>query len=204
MNNLYYLYGCGESGANNYCDDCATPEFGRVRSVAYLRYSFEFTDPTNPTEWIDGIASGDIIIIAAVRGTYDGGAAVTADGFGYKTKEFIGLNNKLTYADPVYKHNRDFYNSLLASGEWKIAFVTGSQVHIAEVPCMVIALNPIDEDLSSSVVWQVEVEWGDIVLPLIHDMPEGIFQCGEPDEYYGGGGGTTGGIFTEQFVPQFV
>jgi hypothetical protein len=208
MGNLYYLYGCGgQISANNYCDQCATPENGRVRGVAFIRYYFEFIDPTDRNEWLAGMASGDIVMIPVVRGTYDGGSAVTADGFGYKTKEIIGINNKLTFSDPVYQINRDFYNQLLQfSGEWKIAFVTGSQVHLVDVPVTVTPTNPITEELTSAVVWVVDVEWGDIVLPRIYDKPEEIFICGEPGDYYDGGGGSGGGagIFTEQFVPQFV
>jgi hypothetical protein len=207
MSNLYYLYGCdGQIGANNYCDNCAEPEAGRVRGVAFIRYSFDFIDPTDRNEWLTGMANGDIIVVPLVRGTYDGGAPVTADGFGYKTKELIGFNNKLTYVDPIYKLNRDFYNLIMMSGEWKFAFTTATQVHLVAVPVTVSPLNPITDALGSSVVWSVDVEWGDIVLPEIYDKPEQIFICGEPGDYYdsGGGGGTGYGIFTEQFTPQFV
>jgi hypothetical protein len=207
MSNLYYLYGCdGQLGANNYCDQCAEPEHGRVRGVAFVRYSFDFIDPTDRNEWLSAMASGDVIVVPMVRGVYDGGSPVLADGFGYKTKELIGFNNKLNYLDPIYQLNRDFYNTLMQQqGAWKFAFVTETQVHLIDVPVTISPLNPITEELSSTVSWSIDVEWGDIVLPRIYDKPQEIFICGEPGDYYdAGGGGYSDGIFTIQFVPQFV
>ena len=86
----YYPSGCETSIPRHYCNPCETPEHGRVRSVAFIASDFEFTDPSDPTEWQQGIDDEKIIIIAETNGSFDGGSEVETPGYGdQQTKQYV-------------------------------------------------------------------------------------------------------------------
>lgn len=174
---VYYPSGCDAEVVNHYCNPCDEIEHGRVRSVAFIKSDFEFTDPTNPTEWTAGIASKDIIIIPEVNGSFDGGSEVEAPGYGDQQTKLVGYNFQLTYNDPNYKNNADFYNALKRSRNYKLAYRTETQTHITDNNVSVIPKNPVAEDLTSEVVWNVIVKWSQGDLPVPYDTPTGIFTC---------------------------
>jgi hypothetical protein len=92
------------------CDDCAEWEKGGIRSIALVDKDFVFTDLTDASEWIAGIEAGKIIIVPATRGTFDGGSAVTAQGYGHIEQITTGYNFTLAARDPYYKQNQNFWN----------------------------------------------------------------------------------------------
>lgn len=174
---VYYPAGCGAEIGDHYCNDCEAPEGGRVRSVAFIRNDFEFNDPTNPNEWIAGIQAKAIIIIPKVNGTYDGGSEIETPGYGDQATQLTGYNHVLTYNDPNYKFNADFYNAIKRSSNYRLAYRTETQVHLNQNTVSIVPKNPVTDDPASRVVWNVLVKWAEADSPVPYDMPAGVFEC---------------------------
>lgn len=172
-----YYPGCPEAIPDHYCNVCEKPEHARVRSVAYIAKDFAFVDPSSPTEWQDGIDNKKIIIIPQTNGSFDGGAEVESTGYGDQQTRLNGYNFQVVYNDPNYKNNADFYNAIKTSRNYKFAFRSESQIHMVDVTIQAIPKNPIVEDLTAEVVWNVTVKWSDDDLPVPYDVPTGIFEC---------------------------
>lgn len=176
---VYYPSGCDDvTIPDHVCDPCEAREKARVSSVAFIRNSFVFSDPTNPTEWEAGIASGDIHVIPQVNGTFDGGSEVLSAGYGRQKESLTGFDFSALFKDPDYKNNGDYYNAIKNSRDYRFAFVTSSQLHITDDAVTIIPKNPVVDDTAGDVVWEVLVKWagGDLMVPM--DMPPGIFgQC---------------------------
>jgi len=174
---VYYPSNCDDLVPDHICDPCEEIEQGRVRSVAFIKNTFDFTDPSNPTEWTNGFQSGDIILIPMTSGTFDGGAEVESAGFGDQATRLTGYNFQLQYQDPNYKLNCTFYNTLKNSRQYRVAYRTGSQIHINDTTVQVIPKNPVQDDINSSVVWDVLVKWSGKDVPCPYDVPPGIFDA---------------------------
>lgn len=175
--NVYYPAGCSADVGNHYCNPCENAEHGRIRSAAFIASDFAFTDPTNPTEWRNGILAKKILIIPFTNGTFDGGAEVEGPGYGDQVSKLTGYNFSATFNDPNYKLNADFYNAIKRSSSWKFAFRTENLTHLVQNTVAIIPKNPVTDDLVSEVVWNVLVKWSDDDLPVPYDTPAGIFTC---------------------------
>lgn len=174
---IYYPAGCDTAVPAHYCDPCEAKEKGRVSSVAFIRTNFAFVDITDPNEWRAGIESGDIIVIPEVLGSFDGGAEVESAGYGRQSTNLTGYNFTLNYKDPNYKGNAVFYNAIKNSRAYRIYFVTETQGHLSENAVSIIPKNPVTENLTDDVVWDVTVKWAGADLPAPEDIPAGIFDC---------------------------
>lgn len=174
---VYYPAGCESSVPNHYCNPCETPEHGRVRSVAYIANDFEFTDPSDPNEWEAGILAKKIIVIPEVNGNFDGGSEVETPGYGDQQTRLTGYNFQLTYNDPNYSLNADFYNAIKKARIYKFAYRTETKIHLTVNTVSTIPKNPVQDDLTSEVVWNVLVKWSEGDLPIPYDVPAGIFEC---------------------------
>lgn len=174
---VYYPSGCEAEIGDHYCNDCDPDENGRVRSTAFIASDFAFTDPTNATEWRNGILAKKIIIIPKTNGTFDGGSEVEVPGYGDQATKLTGYNFVTVYNDPNYKLNADFYNALKRSSNWRFAYRTSSQIHLTQNTVSVVPKNPVTDDVTSSVVWNVTVKWAEEDLPIPYDAPAGIFTC---------------------------
>jgi hypothetical protein len=174
---IYYPSGCEAEVGDHYCNPCDTPEHGRVRSVAFIANDFELSDPTSPTQWAAGIAAKKIIVIPETNGTFDGGSEVEGTGYGDQASKLTGYDFQLTYNDPNYKLNADFYNAIKRSRNWKLAYKTSSLVHLTTNTVQVIPKNPVTDSLTEEVVWNVLVKWSEEDLPVPYDAPDNIFTC---------------------------
>jgi hypothetical protein len=174
---IYYPTGCDTEVGNHYCNECADIEHGRVRSVAFIKKDFAFSDQTDPTEWETGVANGDIIIIPEVLGSFDGGSPVESTGYGDQQSKITGYNFVLTYKDPNYKENADFYNALKNSRNYKVAWRTETLTHVSDNTVSVIPKQPVTENLTDEVVWDVEVKFSQGNLAEPFATPAGIFAC---------------------------
>lgn len=172
---VYYPAGCDALIPDHICDSCEEIELGGMGSVAFIKSTFAFTDPSSPAEWQAGFAAGDIILIPQTKGTFDGGAEVEAPGYGRQATRLTGYNFTAQYQDPNYRLNCAFYNAIKNSRAYKFAFVTETQVHITDTVVQVIPKNPVQAELTSEVVWDVLVKWSGRDLPCPHDVPAGIF-----------------------------
>jgi hypothetical protein len=99
---VYYPSDCEVEIPDHICDPCETREKGRIGSTAFIKTSFEFTDPSDPTEWQTGINAGDIIIIPEVLGSFDGGTEVEGAGYGRQSTSLLGYNFTANFKDPNY------------------------------------------------------------------------------------------------------
>ena len=176
---MYVTYNpssCASQVPDHQCSDCETPEHGRIRAVAFISKDFIFSDPTNPTQWQTGITNKKIIIIPATHGTFDGGSEILGIGYGSAVSKLTGYNFKVTYFDPGYKNNADFYNAIKFSQNYYFAYVTETQVHIVVPVVQVIPKNPVTDSLTDEVAWQVDVIWTDSNLPVPYNVPA-VFTC---------------------------
>lgn len=201
MANLYSLYETSVLAPDAYCSSCDEVEGARVRGIAFIRLGYSF-DPESVSDWSRGIDDGDIIVIPQVRGTFDGGVPVTEEGFSIWRTTMLGLNYSLTYIDPSYALQRNLYNHLMWSRDFSVAFITETKLHLSRMPVTILPKNPVEDAVSGSVNWAVELQWSDTALPEIYEKPLQVFECaaidvGEvPPEH--------DGIFVEAFVPSFV
>lgn len=175
---IYYPAGCDDLVPAHVCEPCEEIEQGRIRSMAFIKTGFEFTDPSDPTEWQTGFANGDIIIIPQTKGTFDGGQEVEGPGYGDQATRLTGYNFQIQYQDPNYRQNCAFYNALKNSRAYKAAYRTATQIHIIDSTVQAIPKNPVQDDTNTEVVWDVLVKWSGPDVPCPYDAPPGIFdQC---------------------------
>lgn len=174
---VYYPSGCDDLIPAHICDPCEAIEQGRIRSVAFIKSTVSFTDPSDPAEWEAAFAAGDIILIPNTKGTFDGGAEVEAPGYGDQATRLTGYNFQAQYQDPNYRQNCAFYNALKTSRQYKFAYRTETQIHITDTVVQVIPKNPVQEDPNSEVVWDVLVKWSGKDVPCPYDVPDGIFDA---------------------------
>ena len=108
-------------------------------------------------------------------GSYDGGTQTEIPGFGDVEVANGGVNHVLTFRDPNYKENGDFYNALRTNTEWTVAYRTSDSIHFTEVACVISVKNPVQDDLKSVVVWEGTIKWSNADSPIPYDVPSGIF-----------------------------
>lgn len=174
---VYYPSGCNTAVPDHFCSDCPTKETGRVRAVAFIKDTFEFTDPEDPNEWAAGIASKDIIIINKTNGTFDGGSEEEGPGYGDQDTELLGYAFTAVFNDPNYKNNWDHYMAIKRSGNYRFAFKTETLVHIVNKTVSIVPKNPVEDSVTSRVQWNVTVKWKDEDVPQPFTAPAGVFVC---------------------------
>ena len=83
----------------------------------------------------------------------------------------------MTVAIPGVKGNEDFFNEIVKSHEYRVAFVTGNYqtLFINNVDTSIVGGAPVEEGLDSEILWQVAIKWKDINNPKSSDVPTGIF-----------------------------
>lgn len=160
------------------CNPCPDFEYGRIRSVALIKVSYVDTliaDPTDSQLWLDGIDTGDVIVIYKTQGNYDGGATTELTGFGDDSTFNGNTTHTLVYRDPNYADNCDFYNAIRNSSEYTIAYRTSSKVHFAETSVVITPKNLVADDINSVLSWEVTAKWTNPDSPCPVDMPEDVF-----------------------------
>lgn len=176
-----YYGGCAEDQPDHIVDPCGTErEHGRVRSVAFIHDSYLATllaSPDNPTTWQTGILDKLIWILPQTAGTYDGGTPVYAPGYGDQKEVLAGYDHVVTYRDPDFKGNASFYNAIKQSRQWYLAINTETQTQIFESSATIAPKAPVQDDLTSEVVWEVEVRISQPDFPEPFDTPPGIFEA---------------------------
>lgn len=174
---VYYPAGCGTDVPDHYCNPCAEDEHGRIRSIAFIDKDFVFVDPSNSVEWLNGIALKKIRIIAETNGSFDGGSPKEGAGYGDTISTYLGSDFVLQFKDPNYKGNCLFYNEINRSRNFRVAYRTETLVHLSDKTAYINAKPAIADDLTSTVVWDVQVKWSSSNLPCPFAVPDGIFTC---------------------------
>ncbi len=181
MSYTVYDNPCDQAIVDPVCDPCLDViELGRVRGTAFIHKNYVATlkaDPENLQKWKDGKADGLIKVIPNTSGTSDGGAPVEVPGYGDQESRIIGYKFLVSYKDPVLKANTPFYNSIKESSVWHFAYRTETLTRISDKPCTVIPKSPIEEDMTSHVVWNVDVKFNQKDQPVPFDTPAGLFDC---------------------------
>lgn len=140
------------------CDACNDVEQGRIRSLFLIKPGTEITVPLVKADWETAILAGNIIAIPNVKGSSDGGSAITADGYGDKTERLLGYDYTLNIADPAYAANSDFYEAV-EKQDWNLAYCTETLLHYVKEEVTVKATEPIEEGTDTEVVWKLELKF---------------------------------------------
>ncbi len=163
------------------CNPCPNYEYGRIRSLAFIKTSYVATvlvDPSNSSVWSTGVNSGDIVVVYECSGSYDGGTTTELTGFGDSATFNGNTTHIATVNDPNYLENCDFYNAIRNSKEYTIAYRTSSAIHIAESPVTISPKNPVADDINSVVIWNLSLKWTNPDSPCPYTTPTGVFdQC---------------------------
>lgn len=181
MATIYYS-DCQSENLNHICEACSRElDYARVRSIAFIKGDAVRDDleanPDDAALWQQYIADEKVIIIPEVNGSFDGGSENMQTGFGSQNEFLAGYNFSLTYRDPDYKVNGVFYNTIKRSNEIYVAFTTKNSIHFSESAVQAIPKNPISENTTDAVVWEVTVNWSGSELSVPYDIPANIFEC---------------------------
>lgn len=174
---IYYTGTCDEDLVPHVCEECGEPELGGIRAVAVINAAYEFSDPTDAAEWTQAIEDGFIDIIPATRGDFDGGTPVEGPGYGDSATKVNGYDFVLNYKDPDLVANYSFYNTIKTARNRKLAYVTETQVWMADKAASFAPKAPVTENVAEEVVWNVQAKWTSKTLPQPYTKPEGIFEC---------------------------
>ena len=152
------------------CDPCER-ELGRVRGVILFRGDYDVesliaklklgTPEGNEqavTQFETAIQNGDAHLISETSGTYDGGAPQEGDGYGDEENRLLGYLHTLNFKDPSYAGNVEFYEQI-EKEHYKVAWRTETLLHFGDKPAAVHAIDPVEEDLTSVVVWNGTATW---------------------------------------------
>lgn len=148
------------------CDPCGR-ELGRVRGVALVDASVDLTalieelkagSEQAAATFESIIESGKLHLISETTGTFDGGSAQTGDGYGDEETRLLGYLYTLSFKDPSFSGNKDFYERAEAE-HWKLIWRTETLLHFADKPAGIQAIAPIEQDLTSAVAWNVTATW---------------------------------------------
>ena len=156
-------------------------ESGRVVALAFVHKDIHaaiYADPTNAALWVDGDYAADLHIFQEVRGTYDGGSPIDVPGLGSQDSRVINADRSMTVAIEGVKNNESFFNEIVKSHNYRVAFVVGgdySLLLINNVATSIFAGAPVEEGLDSQVNWACTIKWKDINNPQSSDVPTGIF-----------------------------
>ena len=161
--------------------DFAVPErgfeTGRVVSLAFINkriHSTIYANPSSNALWVDGSYSADLFIFTAVRGTYDGGSPIEVAGVGDQDTRVINADRSMDVTIRGVKGNEAFFNELVKSPDYMVAFVVGGSyetLFINNKRISVYGGAPVEEGLDSEMVWKVKIKWKDINSPKSSNVP---------------------------------
>lgn len=178
----YYLPtgDCGGGVQPDYtCGACITTEHGRIRHIAIIKKTYVATVKNNPSldsTWTTGLSTANLYMIPSTQGTYDGGSTTELTGFGNQATLNGNTTHTLTYKDPFYADNCDFYNALRNSSEYTIAYVTENYVHFADETVTFSPKNPVADDINSVITWEVQCKWTNPDSPCPYTKPSTFFE----------------------------
>lgn len=167
----YYPASCVTEVGEHSCDACPTNEHGRIRGVGFIHSSYYSTiaaDPLNSSLWTTGLDAGaaGIINLPETEGEMATPSPVTRTGFGDTSEFLIGFDFEVTFRDPNYIDNCDFWNSLNnARGLYYFYYRTETQTYISDKPVTIVAAPQIENDDQSLVLWNVSAKWRSLNVP---------------------------------------
>jgi len=155
---VYKTCATDEDALVHVCDACETPELGRVRSFCLVKKGTVIAIPFALEAWTAAVESGNIIIIPNSSGTFDGGTPKVGNGYGDEKERKLGDDYVLAVKDPAYAANVDFWQAAELE-TWNICFRTETLLHYVNSDVKVTAKAPVEDDVESEIVWNVEAKW---------------------------------------------
>lgn len=183
MAGTYYPTTCNTAGDHN-CDPCEAQEFGRIRSFGFIAkdYVFADDDPSNADNWTEGINNGSILIVPESNGEFPAPSPKMGPGYGQTVEQLLAYDFAAKVVDPNFASNCAFYNALKKNRNFKFFYRTSSQTYISTVSATIIPSYAIANDLTSTVVWTIDVKWQAGDFPCPFNTPETIFdECYDPN-----------------------
>jgi len=173
----YYQVGCSQPVPAYLCNPCPTTEKGRISTVFFIKPEYVFTDPENPTEWLQAMQDGNVIQVINVRGKYDGGSAKKGDGYGREIDRLMNYTFKAEFKDLNFFPNAAFYDTIDKAVNWKFAFLTSTLLWMVDAPITTETKDEVTEDVESDVVWVAGITWQSTDKPRKFVAPAGIDKC---------------------------
>lgn len=149
------------------CDPCNTTEAGGIRSFILTKKGTTIAVPLNLSALTAQVEAGNVIIIPATRGTFDGGTPKMVAGFGNRKERRIGDDYVLQVKAPTYADNALFMSAIENEEDWNLAFATETQLHVVTADCTITTKAPVEEGLDSEVLWNIEAKWFSKTKPTI-------------------------------------
>jgi len=172
-----YYFGCPQTIPDPACSDCPTKELGDIRSIALVKTTFSFTNISLTSEWTTGINNKDIYTFPYTRG----GLTVAENeqpGFGSQITTIDGLDFTLNVFEPNFTGNCSFWNEIKRANNFRVAYVTETQVMISDGAAQFIPKAEIQEDKKAAVLWNIVIKFSQEDNPCPSDIPSGVFdQC---------------------------
>ena len=156
-------------------------ESGRVVALAFIHKDIHaaiYADPTNASLWVDGDYAADLHIFQEVRGTSDGGSQIDVPALGSQDTRVINFDRSLTISIEGVKGNEGFWNEIVKSHQYRVAFVVGGDyqtLFMNNKDTSISAIATVEEGLDSQILWTCTAKWKDINSPQSSDVPTGIF-----------------------------
>lgn len=171
---LYYP-SCSTPLVSYNCSPCPPSENARVRSIAFVKNTYTFSDYTSPSEWATAVAASNAIVIWQTQGSYDGGATAEQAGFGDIAFYNGNTTHTVVYKDPNATENIDFYNLGFRTFDYTVVFRTSSKIWVVQAPVVITPKVPVADDLNGVVTVECTVKWVYPALPIPYTTPTGIF-----------------------------
>ena len=155
-------------------------EAGRVTALALIHkdiFQVIYNNPSSTGVWVDGDYSADLHIFGEVRGEY-AVTGVKIPGFGNESERRTNADHVLSVDIPGVKGNELFWNPLMKSNDFRVAFVVGgdySLLYIEDKDVSIDATAPIENGLETEVVWKTVFTWKDFNNPKTSDVPVSVF-----------------------------
>jgi hypothetical protein len=179
----YYL-DC-EKPIDVYNPDCCIPvEFGRVRSVAFIRKAYLqqiLSNPRDLTKWQDGVANGSIAIIPFTSGSFDAGKPGQLKGYGRRLSTHSYRDMRLNFSIPFSFSNYSFFDNLDKFTDLVPAFRTETLLHICNNAADILTQEVVEDDLETRVSWNIECTIRSKNIPLKVDASGlmSLFVCAD-------------------------
>lgn len=165
---IYYKTCAPDVDIQHSCDPCDTPEGGRVRAIGLVERGFDLTVPLVRNEVQTAIEGGRIIPLPRLIGSFDGGTPVMGEGFGNEQERKLADDYVLSFRDPNYLNNTEFYESV-EKKKWNLLYFTETRAHYVDADVRITAKAPVEEGLDTRVVWNAECKWRSKNKPVVAD-----------------------------------
>lgn len=179
------------------CNPCSDKELGRVRGLFLFSSAFkidEFKEALKATTadeaakaatiLEEGITSGTLHLIPETSGSYNGGEPEYGDGYGDESQRLRNRNHEITFKDPSYAENEEFWSEVEKS-HWYVGWRTDKLIHIGDKPASVVTTDPIEDSIESDVTWNGTISWKSkkkaTILPL-ENIAKYFEGCWEEEE----------------------